>query len=147
MSLHGRRTRRKDSFVAQAASPVGGLPGAASKRPSVLFQDCPNGQWQRPLVPVAVGSRPTETSRWCGEKACGWTADVMPMYKYGTRCGRRAACTCTRPEVAICRPFWSYWETSFMIPKVSKRCVCVRVSLPLCVCSILTLPFSQVLQS
>lgn len=57
---------------------VGGLPDSGPEAFSVLLQDCPSSQWPRPLAPVAAGSGPAETSRWCGEEDCGWTADVMP---------------------------------------------------------------------
>lgn len=57
---------------------VGGLPDSGPEAFSVLLQDCPRSQWSRPLAPVAAGSGPAETSRWCGEEDCGWTADVMP---------------------------------------------------------------------
>lgn len=57
---------------------VGGLADSGPEAFSVLLQDCPSSQWSRPLAPVAACSGPAETSRWCGEEDCGWTADVMP---------------------------------------------------------------------
>lgn len=61
--------------------------GMALKHPRVYSKIARKAQWQRSLAPVAAGSRPTASSRWCGEQACGWTADVMPAVCLGSYAG------------------------------------------------------------
>lgn len=78
----GRRKEKKSLMESlgtlSLSCTVGGLPDSGPEAFSVLLQDCPNSQWPPSLAPVAAGSGPAETSRWCGEEDCGWTADVMP---------------------------------------------------------------------